>query len=90
MSSKNDITGDLIMTKIRNQDAFIDNFQRILDGSAAAEAAEKQQVTMYPVTIKIPQNLYKQLQQIGIEHNKSVERVAQDLFFDYCTIEKEI
>lgn len=80
----NDVTGATIITNTKNQDVFEANYQKILDGTASIEAAEKQKITMFPVTIKIPQQLHKELSALGVVSNKSVERVVQEIVLDAC------
>ena len=86
-TNHNDVTGATIITSTKNQDVFEENYQKILDGRAAAEAAEKQQVTMFPITIKIPAQLYKDLSALGLACNKSPERIAQEIFLEACCSE---
>ena len=80
----NPITGATIITSTKNQSIFEKNFEAMQDGSAAIEAEKKQQVTMFPITIRIPQQLHKELSALGLECNKSVERIAQDIFLMAC------
>ena len=81
-SNYNDVTGATIITSTKNQDVFEENYQKILDGRALAEAIAKQQVTMFPITIKIPSDLHKQLAVLGKETNHTVEEVATKLFLE--------
>ncbi len=81
-TNHNDVTGATIITSTKNQSVFEKNFEAIQDGSAAIEAEKKQQVTMFPITFPIPQQLYKELEVLGEACNMSVPRVAQQIFLD--------
>lgn len=83
----NPITGATIITSTKNQNVFEKNFEAMKDGSAAIEAEKKQQVTLFPVTIKIPQSLHKDLTTLGIACNKSVERICQEILLEACFTE---
>ena len=83
----NPITGATIITSTKNQSVFDKNFEAMKDGSAAIEAEKKQQVTLFPVTIKIPQSLHKDLTTLGIACNKSVERICQEILLEACFME---
>ena len=83
----NPITGATIITSTKNQSVFEKNFEAMKDGSAAIEAEKKQQVTLFPVTIKIPQSLHKDLTTLGIACNKSVERICQEILLEACFTE---
>ena len=83
----NPITGATIITSTKNQSVFEKNFEAIQDGSAAIEAEKKQPVTMFPITIRIPQQLHKELSLLGEACNKSVERIAQEIFLEACCSE---
>lgn len=86
-SNFNDVTGATIITSTKNQDVFEANYQKILDGTALAEAESKQTVTMFPVTIKIPQQLHRELSALAEVSHKSVERVCQEIFLQACAEE---
>ena len=86
-SNYNDVTGATIITSTNNQSVFEENYEKMQNGEAKAEAEKKQQVTMFPITIRIPQQLHKELSALGLECNKSVERVAQDIFLMACAEE---
>lgn len=79
-SNFNNITGATIITSTKNQSIFEKNFEAIQDGSAAIEAQKKQQVTMFPITIRIPQQVHKDLSALAAKSNKSLEELAQELF----------
>lgn len=81
-SNFNDITGATIITSTKNQDIFEENYQKMLDGRALAEAAAKQQVTLFPITIKIPSALHKELEVLAAEDGKKVEEIATQLFLE--------
>lgn len=87
LSNYNEVTGNTIITSAKNQSIFEKNFEAMQNGEAKAEAEKKQQVTMFPITIRIPQQLHKELSALGLECNKSVERVAQDIFLMACAEE---
>ena len=87
LSNYNEVTGNTIITSTKNQSVFEKNFEAIQDGSAAIEAEKKQQVTMFPITIRIPQQLHKELSLLGEACNKSVERIAQEIFLEACCSE---
>jgi len=87
LSNYNDVTGATIITSTKNQSVFEKNFEAMKDGSAAIEAEKKQQVTLFPVTIKIPQSLHKDLTTLGIACNKSVERICQEILLEACFTE---
>ena len=80
LSNYNDVTGNTIITSTKNQSIFEKNFEAIQDGSAALEAQNKQQVTMFPITLRIPQQVHKDLSTLAAKANKSVEELAQELF----------
>lgn len=83
----NNITGATIITSTKNQSVFEKNFEAMKDGSAAIEAEKKQQVTLFPVTIRIPSQLHKDLTTLGIACNKSVERICQEILLEACFTE---
>ena len=87
LSNYNEVTGNTIITSAKNQSVFEKNFEAMKDGSAAIEAEKKQQVTLFPVTIKIPQSLHKDLTTLGIACNKSVERICQEILLEACFME---
>ena len=87
LSNYNEVTGNTIITSAKNQSVFEKNFEAMKDGSAAIEAEKKQQVTLFPVTIKIPQSLHKDLTTLGIACNKSVERICQEILLEACFTE---
>ena len=81
-SNFNNITGATIITSTKNQSVFEENYEKMQNGEAAIEAEKKQQVTMFPITFPIPQQLYKELEVLGEACNMSVQRVAQQIFLD--------
>lgn len=87
LSNYNNITGATIITSTKNQSVFEENYEKLLSGEAALEAEKKQQVTMFPVTIKIPQSLHKDLSALGVACNKSVERICQEILLEACFTE---
>lgn len=87
LSNYNNITGATIITSTKNQSVFEENYGKLLSGEAALEAEKKQQVTMFPVTIKIPQQLHKDLTTLGVACNKSVERICQEILLEACFTE---
>ena len=89
LSNYNEVTGATIITSTKNQDVFEENYQKILDGRAAAEAAAKQQVTLFPITIKIPSHLHKDLSNLAKACETTVEEVAQRIFLESCAESSE-
>ena len=81
-SNFNDVTGATIITSTKNQDIFEENYQKMLDGRALVEAAAKQQVTLFHITIKIPSALHKELEVLAVEDGKKVEEIATQLFLE--------
>ena len=79
----NEHTGAIIKSGVANYEAFSKNFDLIGSGVVV----EDKTVTMFPITIRIPQQLHKELAALGLECNKSVERVAQDIFLMACAEE---
>lgn len=84
----NNITGNTIITSTKNQSVFEENYEKLLSGEAKAEAEKKQLMTMFPVTIKIPQQLHKDLTALGVACNKSVERICQEILLEACFTEQ--
>jgi hypothetical protein len=82
LSNYNEVTGNTIITSTKNQSVFEENYEKIQNGEAALEAAQKQQVTMFPITFAIPQHLYKELEVLGKTCNMSPEKMAQRIFID--------
>lgn len=87
LSNYNDVTGATIITSTKNQSVFEENYEKMLSGEAQVEAEKKQQVTMFPITIKIPQQLHKDLTALGVACNKSVERICQEILLEACLTE---
>lgn len=86
-TNHNDVTGATIITKTSNQSVFEENFAKIGDAEYQAEVEKKQPVTMFPITFPIPQQLHKELSLLGEACNKSVERIAQEIFLEACCSE---
>ena len=84
----NSVTGATIITSAKNQSVFEENYEKLLDGRAKEEAEKKQQVTMFPITFPIPQQLYKELEVLGQACNKSVQRIAQEIFLQAACSEE--
>ena len=87
LSNYNEVTGNTIITSTKNQDVFAENYAKIGDAEYQAEVEKKQPVTMFPITFPIPQQLHKELSLLGEACNKSVERIAQEIFLEACCSE---
>lgn len=87
LSNYNEVTGNTIITSTKNQSVFEENYEKMQNGEAALEAEKKQQITLFPVTIKIPSQLHKDLTTLGIACNKSVERICQEILLEACFTE---
>lgn len=79
----NEHTGAIIKTGSSNHEAYARNFDLIDSGLVV----EDKTVTMFPITIKIPAQLYKDLSALGLACNKSPERIAQEIFLEACCSE---
>lgn len=81
-SNFNNITGATIITSTKNQSVFEENYDKMLSGEALQEAQKRQQVTMFPITFPIPQQLYKELEVLGNECGATVQTIAQRIFLE--------
>lgn len=79
----NEHTGAIIKSGSSNHEAYSKNFDLIDSGFVV----EDKTVTMFPITIKIPSQLHKDLAALGVACNKSVERIAQEIFLEACCSE---
>lgn len=79
----NEHTGAIIKSGVDNYEAFSKNFDLIDSGLITVPET----VTMFPVTIKIPQQLHKDLTALGVACNKSVERICQEILLEACFTE---
>ena len=79
----NEHTGAFITSGRCNPDASPKNFDLIDSGVVI----EDKTVTLFPVTIRIPSQLHKDLTTLGIACNKSVERICQEILLEACFTE---
>ncbi len=79
----NEHTGAIIKSGVDNYEAFSKNFDLIDSGVVI----EDKMVTLFPVTIRIPSQLHKDLTTLGIACNKSVERICQEILLEACFTE---
>lgn len=73
MTSKNDITGDAIKSKAGTGfNRFIDNYELIGSG-----VEYKQPETLFPVTVRIPKDVYKAFTTLAIESGTTIEKLLE-------------
>jgi len=72
----NEITGKIIKTGCDNQDAYNRNFDLI------GKIEVKEQETMYPVTIKVPKQVFKAFAEIAKEQDSTVEALIQEVVLE--------
>ena len=72
----NEHTGAIIKSGSGNYEAFSKNYDLLDSGTVFKSNV----VTMFPITIRIPQQVHKNLSALASKSNKSVEELAQELF----------
>jgi hypothetical protein len=73
MTSKNDITGDDIKSKAGTGfNRFIDNYELIGSG-----VEYKQPETLFPVTVRIPKDVYKAFTALAVESGTTIEKLLE-------------
>ncbi len=71
-SDFNDVTGDSIRTKADNYTVFAENFDLIGSG-----VEYKQPETLFPVTVRIPKDVYKAFTELAIESGTTLEKLLE-------------
>ena len=68
----NPITGDTIRTKADNYTVFAENFDLIGSGVQV-----NQPETLFPVTVRIPKDVYKAFTALAIESGTTIEKLLE-------------